>query len=639
MKLAKLVCCFVGFASLGFASQAFSQDLSGWSDKTICRLASSQKDNSAYVQEATQRNLSCISNDAAARAEETANPLTKLKVVADWNPIKNREVFDQERAIIANQLSHHRGDGGVINECIDVLKNADNSLMDEIRGRKSKASWAKYSSYSVGHCIEIVPHHLAALGYTPAFVSEVLLHWAKNNMLNPLTNPSDKGYQDSTYLIPNLYSPWAAHYAFYYDEYEFTDEEREIVEQYLVEKLLTIDHTGFIEAGLRPCNPNSLSSTTRGALDGSLDIDGCDSIVWRTLPAKLALGLRLENQELFDKGIETTLYMLKFFDKKGIFVPYAAGKGAAALSYLKVVPSVLSVVSEILYTLEYDFLEHRLDNGIKIKDIFAAQIALMDNPKLFWKYVRNHGNYGNSDIFTRKNLLKWRKPEHKLEWWYHSGATMQTTIRESARYVDTYAPDLQHLRIPNYQEKDQTGIIVQLVSNYSFIEAYKWYEGNTKTVLDPVQEAVVNNDSSYQFNASRISPEAPKKMAKAMTRRYASSKAKDLFAGTYDIQWFIVNVNCSSNCERDYGAVSTLVLQDGKGVFAGEDRAFPSSNNRQSLSLHYDKKGNVLIYGDLDLYEPEPAYLTVFEGKLTSDAISTKWHDGDEMGFTIQKSP
>ena len=47
------------------ATPALSQDLSGWSDKTICRLASSQQDDPQYLQEAKNRGLSCGGDSAA----------------------------------------------------------------------------------------------------------------------------------------------------------------------------------------------------------------------------------------------------------------------------------------------------------------------------------------------------------------------------------------------------------------------------------------------------------------------------------------------------------------------------------------------------------------------------------------------
>jgi len=59
----RIVCLLT--ASL-MATHALSLDLSGWSDKTVCRLASSQQDDPQYLQEAKNRGLSCGGDSAAA---------------------------------------------------------------------------------------------------------------------------------------------------------------------------------------------------------------------------------------------------------------------------------------------------------------------------------------------------------------------------------------------------------------------------------------------------------------------------------------------------------------------------------------------------------------------------------------------
>ena len=52
----RIVCALI--ASL-MATHALSQDLSGWSDKTVCRLAKAIPDNVEYQTESTKRGLSC----------------------------------------------------------------------------------------------------------------------------------------------------------------------------------------------------------------------------------------------------------------------------------------------------------------------------------------------------------------------------------------------------------------------------------------------------------------------------------------------------------------------------------------------------------------------------------------------------
>ena len=41
------------------AQPVLSQDISGWSDKTVCRLASNQPDEALYQQEVITRQLEC----------------------------------------------------------------------------------------------------------------------------------------------------------------------------------------------------------------------------------------------------------------------------------------------------------------------------------------------------------------------------------------------------------------------------------------------------------------------------------------------------------------------------------------------------------------------------------------------------
>ena len=65
------------------ATHALSQDLSGWSDKTLCRLASSQYDDLQYLQEAKNRGLSCGSGVAKKTNNSTQKVSSKSIFIAD----------------------------------------------------------------------------------------------------------------------------------------------------------------------------------------------------------------------------------------------------------------------------------------------------------------------------------------------------------------------------------------------------------------------------------------------------------------------------------------------------------------------------------------------------------------------------
>jgi len=66
----RIVCVVI--ASL-MATHAMSQDLSGWSDKTLCRLASSQQDDPQYLQEATERGISCENGATKSTSKASKN--------------------------------------------------------------------------------------------------------------------------------------------------------------------------------------------------------------------------------------------------------------------------------------------------------------------------------------------------------------------------------------------------------------------------------------------------------------------------------------------------------------------------------------------------------------------------------------
>ena len=74
----RLVCLLT--ASL-MATHALSQDISGWSDKTLCRLLLTNSDNTDYVQEADSRGLDCGSSTQNSAQDDTqTSDNTKINV-------------------------------------------------------------------------------------------------------------------------------------------------------------------------------------------------------------------------------------------------------------------------------------------------------------------------------------------------------------------------------------------------------------------------------------------------------------------------------------------------------------------------------------------------------------------------------
>ncbi len=67
--------------ALLLAPLTWAQDMSGWSDKTICRLLNSQQNNATYVQEAKSRGLACAAQAATAKQAKQQTQLIKSQGV------------------------------------------------------------------------------------------------------------------------------------------------------------------------------------------------------------------------------------------------------------------------------------------------------------------------------------------------------------------------------------------------------------------------------------------------------------------------------------------------------------------------------------------------------------------------------
>jgi hypothetical protein len=72
----RLVCLLT--ASL-MATHALSQDISGWSDKTLCRLLLTNSDNTDYLEEGASRSLDCASGTKNSTSTKTNNSATSSK--------------------------------------------------------------------------------------------------------------------------------------------------------------------------------------------------------------------------------------------------------------------------------------------------------------------------------------------------------------------------------------------------------------------------------------------------------------------------------------------------------------------------------------------------------------------------------
>lgn len=656
--------------ALTFSSLGFAQDMSGWSDKTICRLIKQHSDNSAYLAEAESRKLACASQESVQATIDSTQKLKALKVPEIWTPIRNRDVFEQEREIIAHELGYKLnfvGHQEFIQECVDYYLDFKNLFRHETLGSLANKELPSGFKKMSQHCGGALAHHHTNLGFNPKTYDDILLSFAANDALVLPVSKNHPEYPNAGYQLIDTWSSWSSYYALYANEFEYTPEERKLVENYLRKKGMEIVFDSFVERGHKKCNPYSISATITGLLKGKMGSNNCGSLVMRANIGLISLGLRLSDQKLFNKGIDNLVYTLKFFTKDGVYVGWAAGKGASALSYQENVTTVLSVVTELLATIDYDFLEHQLDNGIKVKDIFAGQLAIIDNPMLLWKYVKHTPIYGSNKLFSKNNFKKWFKDGPTAEGYFHSATNKREFIRESARYIDTYRPDLQHLRLDNYQELSDSALRgdlpLSLVHSGQFIEGYKLYEANTKTELDPYPKGWKFRYKTKEINASKdLDKQAivtkPKQQALKTVPFHVRSRLEDFsekVTGSRDylqvvrgerltdmdyqnkafaLEWYFINAGPSGG-DPEYLVSDTLVFDDAAPEYnATEPSRMPNLELRQLLRAS-EIDGLLTLEGNLDLGNAAMAFFTVIKINVHSGFGYGVWEQGDVYAIRL----
>jgi hypothetical protein len=456
------------------------------------------------------------------------DPLDALTIPENWQPIKNQKVFDQEREVIKSAFSDHSGfywKGASVEYCfLDVMQNFEANMKVEVEKAKGVGSFDAYHK-PISICSLAMAEQLSRLGITPDYLQDMMLTWATDEVFKfPSKNVSANEYQLRTYAMASYLGVYGGYYAIHASEFDYTDEERQIVESYFSKQLIKSDMSKRAPRGLKSCDFNSTSRLAKGLNNGKVSVDTCASPLLKSTTGAIALGLRLGDQVLFDAGIKNLKLLLRVFDEEGIFIPYAASRGSAALGYSSEIPLHLGALTELLDTVGYDFLEHKTPNGMLVKDLVAAQINILNDPDMLLKYTSKNGAYGGTggDTVAMFNKLS------LIEKWKYSNTGIKQVVRQSARYIDRFRPDLQEFRDQNYVKLDQYGSVIKSTDDHMIIDPYMLYVANnditpykmvgSDEVLGVVAEVLTEEDIALAaFNA---------KEAFKLTKEYDIQKTK-----------------------------------------------------------------------------------------------------------------
>jgi hypothetical protein len=470
--------CFI-CASL-LATQMVAADMSGWSDKTVCRLVKAGGEQE-YIDEATKRGLGCASptvkSVATSSSSTKVDPLDAIIVPQKWQPIKNQKVFDQERQVVKSAYSGQSGfywKGATVEHCfLDVMQNFEAYMKVEV----DKTEGGPFDAYHkpISICLLAMSEQLSRIGTTPDYLQDMMLTWATNEVFKfPSKNKPASEYQLRTYAMASYLGVFGGYYAIHANEFDYTDEERQIVESYFSKQLIKSDMSKRAPRGLKACDFYSPSRLAKGLNNGKINVDTCGSPMLKSTTGAIALGLRLGDQDLFDAGIKNLKLLFRVFDEEGIFIPYAASRGASALGYSSAIPLHLGALTELLDTVGYDFLEHKTPNGMLVKDLVAAQLNILNDPDMLLKYTAKNGPYGGKGgptvaMFNKLSLI---------EKWKYSNTGIKQVVRQSARYVDRFRPDLQEFRDQNYVQFGDNGTVVKSTDDHVGFDQYMLYVAN-----------------------------------------------------------------------------------------------------------------------------------------------------------------
>ena len=381
-----------------------------------------------------------------------SGPLDELTIPDNWQLFKYKETLRVARknfealSFTGFGFGTHRY---IKDTCIGVLKDWGQSMKVYNSIKKELDEATKFGgeggeSKDLQGCIDRFIYSTQSSTGTPDYMKEILLHWAKTDAVFIPSGVNDENWGNYVYEAVQSWSSFGSYYATFYDEFNYNDSERKIVDAYIKDKLLNLDTRNLVSSAHgSACDPDNLNRTVEGGIQGKIDHNSCGSSLWKTTLAQLLVGLRLNDIALFKKGVENTKWQLSFFDDSGIFTTWAL-KGANAYHYSSNVPVMLGGLTEIYASVGYDFMEHKLRNGLSVKELMDRQYEILLDPHILDGYVKRYPiayrGVPNS-VYIQSSAEQIRND---------TGMNLFAFVRNLPRYVDTYRAD-----IGNSQEFDK----------------------------------------------------------------------------------------------------------------------------------------------------------------------------------------
>lgn len=272
-------------------------------------------------------------------------------------------------------------------DCDFALKNMRVRDEDVVAGTLTKAG--KGSAGGTGWCNTVLREKFPYEGASD--IQNVLNLWTSKPVdyfAPQLSNGDDINGKNI------IYAQLTATYALFYDR--FTDQQK--IDKWLIDWGLRFERTKGINASQCPFHNPILMNNDRRRGGKFSDASACGSEKWRSAFAKIALGLRIKNQEIYLSGVRHLEANLAMIDENGIYVHYAS-RGWQSPGYLVDVPLYLNDLGILFHAVGLDFYSIQTPSGLTIAEIIDASIQALDKMYPLQKYIEGTGiAYTNANV-------------------------------------------------------------------------------------------------------------------------------------------------------------------------------------------------------------------------------------------------
>ena len=399
-------------------------------------------------------NLIVFCDLAFSKEKLLPNTLLEIKVIENWEPVKNFQKFKEY-----SNLTPMKGFLERKNKewnCFDRIKNVDPYPKTD----DSHWAWFTCQNYL----------HFAGTN-NPQIIGDILLSWASAKK-DPMIVKRASGYNVAGYDIPSTIGTFAQFYAVWYKEINYTEKERQLVNKYLVQKLFD-QKFKVLNKGARKCNIKKLKSI----YSKNTGTNNCGNIRMKVAVGEIMLGFRLKNQELLDKGHKDIYVVQAFINKDGININHAS-RGANTVNYSWEYTGYSSILAEVYRPVGYDYFEHTFPRGAKVKDYLIFNYRLLKDFKLTAEWAkRNVGSqfdkYKNISKLTQAEYLQTEYAENVYSFEHGDKEFIKAHPRFTKKYMPEVYSSVSEEEIKNFH-KSREG----LISANKGVSSYGLYYGN-----------------------------------------------------------------------------------------------------------------------------------------------------------------